>query len=71
VVVPQNAILENKYVFVVNEDNTVRRQEVSLGLENTDMVEIISGVQFGDRVVVEGSYGLDDGTKIEIKKVIQ
>ncbi|MCK4932477.1 MAG: efflux RND transporter periplasmic adaptor subunit [Candidatus Aminicenantes bacterium] len=70
-VVPQNAILENKYVFVVNEDNTVRRQEVSLGLENTDMVEIISGVQFGDRVVVEGSYGLDDGTKIEIKEVIQ
>lgn len=70
-VVPQNAILENKYVFVVNEDNTVRRQEVSLGLENTDMAEILSGVQFGDRIVVEGSYGLDDGTKIEIKEVLQ
>jgi RND family efflux transporter MFP subunit len=70
-VVPQNAILENKYVFVVNEDNTVRRQEVNVGLENTDMVEILSGVQLGDRVVVEGSYGLDNGTKIEIKEVIQ
>jgi RND family efflux transporter MFP subunit len=70
-VVPQNAILENKYVFVVDEDNTVRRQEVNIGLENTDMVEILTGVQFGDRVVVEGSYGLDDGAKIEIKEVIQ
>jgi RND family efflux transporter MFP subunit len=70
-VVPQNAILENKYVFVVNEDNTVRRQEVSIGLENTDMVEILNGVELGDRVVVEGSYGLDDETKIEIKEVIQ
>jgi RND family efflux transporter MFP subunit len=70
-VVPQNAILENKYVFIVNEDNTVRRQEVSIGLENTDMVEILNGVQSGDRVVVEGSYGLDDGTKIEIKEVVQ
>jgi RND family efflux transporter MFP subunit len=70
-VVPQNAILENKYVFVVAEDNTVRRQEVNIGLENTDMVEILTGVQFGDRVVVEGSYGLDDGAKIEIKEVIQ
>ena len=69
--VPQNAILEDKYVFVVNEDNTVRRQEVSLGLENTDRVEILSGIQPGDRVVVEGSYGLDDGAKIEIKEVIQ
>ena len=70
-VVPQNAILENKYVFIVNEDNTVRRQEVNIGLENTDMVEILTGVQFGDRVVVEGSYGLDNGTKIEIKGVLQ
>jgi RND family efflux transporter MFP subunit len=70
-VVPQNAILENKYVFVVDENNTVRRQEVSIGLENTDMVEILSGIQFGNRVVVEGSYGLDNGTKIEIKEVIQ
>jgi RND family efflux transporter MFP subunit len=70
-VVPQNAILENKYVFVVDEDNTVRRQEVNIGLENTDMVEILVGVQFGDRVVVEGSYGLDEGTEIEIKEVIQ
>lgn len=70
-VIPQNAILENKYVFIVNEDNTVRKQDVDLGLENTKMVEILSGVQLGDRVVVEGSYGLDDGTKIEIKGVIQ
>ncbi len=70
-VVPQNAILENKYVFVVDEGNTVRRQEVSVGLENTHMVEILSGVQLGDRVVVEGSYGLDNGTKIEIKEVLQ
>ena len=70
-VVPQNAILENKYVFVVNDDNTVRRQEVNIGLENTDMVEILNGVELGDRVVVDGSYGLDDGTKIEIKEVIQ
>jgi len=70
-VVPQNAILEDRYVFVVNEDNTVKRQEVSIGIENTDMVEILSGIQLGDRVVVEGSYGLDDGAKIEIKEVIQ
>lgn len=69
--VPQNAILENKYVFVVNEDNTVRRQEVVLGLENTNMVEILSGLEVGDRVVVEGNYGLDDGAKIEIKEVRQ
>jgi RND family efflux transporter MFP subunit len=70
-VVPQNAILENSYVFVVNEDNTVRQQDVSIGLENTDRVEILSGIRSGDRVVVEGSYGLDDGAKIEIKEVMK
>jgi RND family efflux transporter MFP subunit len=70
-VIPQNAILENKFVFIVNVDNTVRRQEVTIGLENTDMVEILDGIEFGDRIVVEGSYGLDNGTKIAFKEVIQ
>jgi RND family efflux transporter MFP subunit len=70
-VIPQIAVLENKYVFIAQEDNTVVRKEISLGLQNTDMVEILTGVQEGELVVVEGNYGLEDGAKIEIKEVIQ
>jgi RND family efflux transporter MFP subunit len=70
-VIPQKAVLENKYVFVAQEDNTVVRKEVFLGLQNTDMVEVTSGIEEGDMVVVEGNYGLEDGAKIEINEVIQ
>jgi RND family efflux transporter MFP subunit len=70
-VIPQIAVLENKYVFVAQEDNTVVRKEVSLGLQNTDLVEVLAGVQEGELVVVEGNYGLDEGARIEVKEVIQ
>jgi RND family efflux transporter MFP subunit len=70
-VIPQIAILENKYVFVAQNDNTVVRKEISLGLQNTDMVEVISGIEEEDLVVVDGNFGLEEGSKIEIKEVIQ
>ncbi len=70
-VIPQIAVIENKYVFVVQHDNTVVRKEISLGLQNTDIVEVILGIEEKDLVVVEGNYGLEDGSKIEIKEVIQ
>jgi RND family efflux transporter MFP subunit len=70
-VVPQIAVLENKYVFIAQQDNTVLRKEISLGLQNADMVEVLAGIQEEDLVVVEGNYGLEEGSRIEIKEVIQ
>jgi RND family efflux transporter MFP subunit len=70
-VVPQKAILENKYVFVVKEDNTAEKKEVNLGLQNSDRIEIVQGLNEGDLVIVEGNYGLEDGSKLEIKEVIE
>jgi hypothetical protein len=35
------------------------------------MVEVTTGVEEGELVVVEGNYGLEDGAKIEIREVIQ
>ncbi|MBN1272463.1 MAG: efflux RND transporter periplasmic adaptor subunit [Candidatus Aminicenantes bacterium] len=72
IVVPQKAILEHKYVIVAGKDDGLaHKREVVLGLENTDMIEIIKGLSVGEMVVVEGNFGLEDGTKIEIKEVIQ
>lgn len=70
-VIPQKAILENKYVFLVKDNNTVERREVILGLQNSDRVEIVKGLEEGELVVVEGNYGLEDGAEIEIKEVIE
>jgi RND family efflux transporter MFP subunit len=66
VVVPQRAIIEDKYVFVV-EDGVAHKREVKLGLQNSAKVEIISGLQPGELVVVEGNSGLTDGAKVKIE----
>ena len=70
-VIPQNAVLENRYVFRVKDSNTVERVELNLGLQNSDRIEVINGLKEGDLVVVEGNFGLEDGTQIEIREVIE
>ena len=70
-VIPQKAVLENKYIFLVRDNNSVERKEVTLGLQNSDRVEIVKGVREGDLVVVEGNYSLEDGAIIDIKEVIE
>lgn len=70
-VIPQKAVLENKYVFRVKDNETVEKIEVVLGLENADRIEVVSGLREGDLVVVEGNFGLEEGTQIEIREVIE
>jgi len=66
IVVPQEAVVEDKYVFVI-ENGVAHRREVQLGLQNTEKVEILSGLQPGELVVVEGTLGLADGAKVKIE----
>jgi RND family efflux transporter MFP subunit len=68
--VPQNALVDNKFVFVA-KGNKAEKREVVFGIQNAEMVEIVSGLLEGDLVIVEGNYSMDDGTEIEIKEVIQ
>ncbi len=70
VAVPQKAVVDNKFVFVAKGDKAEKR-DVVLGIQNAEMVEIVSGLVEGDLVIVEGNYSMDDGTRIEIKEVIQ
>jgi RND family efflux transporter MFP subunit len=64
-VVPQKAILLNKYLFIVQDGKAVKR-EVALGLQNSTMVEITSGLAEGDQVIVEGNFGLEEGATVDI-----
>lgn len=65
IVLPQKAIIDNKYVFLAQGKKAVKR-EVTLGLQNADSVEITSGLQEGDVVIIDGNYGLENGSPIEI-----
>jgi len=64
--VPQMALVDGRFVFVAEGAKAVRK-EVTLGIQNSDHVEIKSGLKPGDLVIVEGNLGLEDGSSIEIK----
>lgn len=54
-VVPVTAIQrdgEMPYVWVRDADNTAQQREVEVGLETLDSVEILSGLEAGDEIVV-------------------
>ena len=69
-VVPQKAVLENKYIFIA-QNGKATKKEVTLGLQNTTMVEVSSGLAEGDLVIAEGSFGLEDGAPVEVTGEVQ
>jgi membrane fusion protein (multidrug efflux system) len=57
VVIPEQAVVPaqgRQFVFVVDEENIARRIEVMLGMRRPGIVEIVSGVVPGQRVIAEG-----------------
>ncbi|HVW12076.1 MAG TPA: efflux RND transporter periplasmic adaptor subunit [Bryobacteraceae bacterium] len=54
-------------VIVVTPDNVAHQHKVSVGVRQGINVQIVSGVNEGDKVVVSGGLGLDDGSKVVIK----
>ena len=69
-VVPQAAVLENSYVFVVEGGKAVRKN-VTLGIQNTTMVEILSGLADGEAVISDGNYGLEEGAPVQILEEVK
>lgn len=70
-VVPQKAVQSQSdasvIVFTLSGVDTVRTQRVKLGdPASGDKVEIMSGLQLGDRVVVDGAGYLKDGDKVRV-----
>ncbi len=54
------------YVYLVNQDNTVSVRPVKVGATDKGMVEIDSGLNPGDRVVIDGTDRLAEGTHVTI-----
>jgi RND family efflux transporter MFP subunit len=66
--VPRLALLrrgETNVVYRVASDSVMPRQ-LKIGLSDTSHVEIISGIDVGDTVVVVGKTGLQTGTKVAV-----
>lgn len=46
------------------------RKKVTTGLKNKDLIEITSGLNKNDLVIVEGNFGLPDGNPLEIQNEV-
>src|SRR6185437_13640498 len=55
------------FVYLVNADNTVSVRKIELGITDGDNVEVKSGLQPGDKIVIDGADKLRDGAKINVR----
>lgn len=60
--------LPGTFVYLVNPDSTVAVRKVTLGVTNGERVEILAGLNPGDRVVVDGADKLRDGAHINLQQ---
>lgn len=69
-IVPSAAIQrgpQGTYVYLAQQDSTVKIQPVTVALSSGNSVGIGNGLQPGDSVVVDGQDKLQDGSKIEAR----
>jgi len=57
---------QGEYVFTVNEELKVQRQNVESGLRSKKEVEIVQGLQAGQVIVSKGFLGLREGKTVKL-----
>ncbi|HVG18686.1 MAG TPA: efflux RND transporter periplasmic adaptor subunit [Blastocatellia bacterium] len=74
VVVPSSAVTlaatnaDEGTVMVVDGESVAHETKVTVGIRTDDRVQITSGLQGGETVVVEGNYALPDESKVEMSE---
>jgi membrane fusion protein, multidrug efflux system len=70
IVVPRHIIQSrgSENVLFVVDNGFAFERAVAVGIENTEKVQIVSGLQFSDRVVYRGYETLRDKTKVKINQ---
>ena len=71
--VPLGSIVSSdgySYVFVLSEDNTVARRRVETGAIHDESIEVVSGVEAGERIVDKGAGFLKDGDRVNVSNAV-
>ena len=66
--VPERAVIpieDKHFVFTVIDGKAVRKQ-ITIGRRQPGIVEILSGLEQGEAVVVEGALKLRDGSQVNV-----
>lgn len=68
--IPQKAtfeVLEKKYVYVIDKDNTVKSREITIAAELPHIFIIKDGLATGDKILLEGLRQVKENEKIEYR----
>jgi len=67
--IARKALLEEEgiYSVFVVKNNIVEKRTIKIGIKHDDFVEVLSGLEEGDKVAVKKVYSLTDGMKISIQ----
>ena len=69
IAIPEKAIIsygDQRFVFVLQPDNTVEQRVVEIGEREFGWVEVIDGLDEGETFVVEGLIRLRDGAAVQV-----
>lgn len=69
IVLPEETLVprgRKNYVYVVNENNIAEFKAVKIGARKKGVVEIVSGLEVGDKVVTHGTLKIQPGTQVKI-----
>jgi multidrug efflux system membrane fusion protein len=70
-VVPNVAVQNGQqgtFVYVVDDNSRVHLKTVQVGITTDTSADILSGISEGDRVVVDGTDRLSEGTEVRVRK---
>jgi membrane fusion protein (multidrug efflux system) len=57
--------LRSAHVFIT-DGSTAEKRAVTLGLEEDEVIEAVSGVEVGEQVIVAGQGGLKPGSHVKV-----
>lgn len=68
---PERAVVPldtRHFVYVVGDDNIAKERQITIGRRKPGIVEVISGIEPGERVVSDGLVRMRDGIAVTIKE---
>lgn len=72
--VPEIAIVQignRSFVYRVRGDDTVEQVDIRIGGRRNGKAEVLSGLEVGDRIVIDGTGKLRPGDKVEVKQGLE
>jgi HlyD family secretion protein len=56
----------SKFVMIITPEGKAAKRTVTLGIQTSASVQVLTGVTAADTIITTGAYGLDEGTKVKI-----